>query len=511
MVGAVPGVESAQTPDSSIRERLQAWRVAATLFAHHPILGVGVGNFDLYYREEVMLLGGETRRINLSAHSIFLEVAAERGLVGVIAFLGLLGAAAGGLLRAHRMISSAQSVEEASLVAAFGCGLLGYLAALLFLHDAFPQFFWLAMTFAIAMPRIVAAGRRSGTRHRRRGGRRRKRSGTAPTSSGSDAAERPLPPAAQAPAAPASEPARREPPRPSDSAADRAGRSRARGRALSLTRLSRLAWQARKRAHSWSYASGAPKQILMIVGCQRSGTTMMQTVFENDLEAEVYGEFSRLSGGAGDPLRLRRLDEVREAITASRFPFIVMKPLVESQRISALLDAFPEARALWMYRHYNDVASSNLRRFGRQNGIRDLEPIVAGRVDDWRAEAVADEVRSLLARHFDQRMNPYDAAALFWYARNSHFFRQDLDREPRVLLVEYDAFVRAPVAGIERIYAFLDRPPAAARAVAQVEHRRSGSSGSVQLSREVDELCREFWEALEAVRLAGERPAVKVE
>src|SRR5688572_7993498 len=96
-------------------------------------------------------------------------------------------------------------------------------------------------------------------------------------------------------------------------------------------------------------------KVLMIVGCQRSGTTLMSRLFDADRDCRVFGEFSVLSAVGKDGIRLNPLPDVAAVISRVPAPLVVMKPLVETQRIRTLLNYFPNAKALFMYRRYTDV------------------------------------------------------------------------------------------------------------------------------------------------------------
>ncbi len=204
------------------------------------------------------------------------------------------------------------------------------------------------------------------------------------------------------------------------------------------------------------------KTILFILGCQRSGTTLMARIFDKDLSTRCYPEFSRLTSHDRQPgrrgIRLNPLEHLAEEFQKVRAPLIVLKPLVESQNAPRLLDFFDGSRALWVYRHYRDVAVSNLRHFNRENGINDLRPIVGGEPGNWRAEFVSDEVRRTVAGFFSEQMDPLDAAALFWYARNSLFFERGLDRNPMVFMCRYEELVRKPRRVLRGLYRRLGRP-----------------------------------------------------
>jgi len=244
----------------------------------------------------------------------------------------------------------------------------------------------------------------------------------------------------------------------------------------------------------------ATQCIMPIFGCQRSGTSLLTRVFFRDLNAKVYRETSNLSSSDKESkrrkLRINSLDEIKQAIDHDRAALVVLKPLVESQRAPEILDYFPNARALWLYRHYKDVAASNLHAFGLQNGITDLRPIVTGEADNWRSEGVSPATRAELSPLFSETMNPYDAAALFWYARNRLFFELGLEQDPRVQLCQYDHLVTEPAVVVAQIYRFVGQPFPGAHLVQEV-HAESVSKGQeIHLSAPVVALCEEMLQAL---------------
>jgi hypothetical protein len=245
------------------------------------------------------------------------------------------------------------------------------------------------------------------------------------------------------------------------------------------------------------------KSVLLILGCQRSGTTMMTRIFDNDLRAKVYGEFSKLSSrDKTDKLRLDPLDSVKSALTKDKAPFIVLKPLVESQRAPELLAYFgahfDHARALWMYRHYKDVVSSNLKRFGRDNGVHDVRPIAMGEPDNWRSEGASDAVRATVRRHFSETMSLYDAAALFWFARNSLLFDLDLHDHPEVMICKYEDLVANPRDMVERIYGFAQQAFPEEEIFAESHRESVGKGKSVELSPDIERLCEGLWQKIDA-------------
>ena len=74
---------------ASNRARLLRWAQAMTMFLENPILGKGYGAFAMLYEEDVALVGTYTAQFQLGAHSEYLQVLAELGIIGFIAWLWL--------------------------------------------------------------------------------------------------------------------------------------------------------------------------------------------------------------------------------------------------------------------------------------------------------------------------------------------------------------------------------------------------------------------------------------
>jgi len=264
-------------------------------------------------------------------------------------------------------------------------------------------------------------------------------------------------------------------------------------------------FRLRKKAHQLlRYRVGCPKTVLFIVGCQRSGTSMIHHVFRSDFQTVTFDEVSPLSSAdAVEGLRLNPLDDVRRKITAARAPLVIAKPLVESQNLEHLLAAFPGSRALWMYRNFQDVARSNLRFFGENNGHRDLQPILAGDQGNWRAEHLDPRDREAITDLYRPDMDPHDAAALFWYARNSLYFSRGYAGNERIRLCRYEDLVSTPGPVMAAVYDFVGRPYPGDGIVADVFSSSKGKGRDLVLAEPVRGLCRDLLERLDAQPRAG--------
>jgi O-antigen ligase len=68
---------------ASNRARLLRWGQAVVMFVESPLLGKGYGAFAMLYEEDVALVGSYTAQYQLGAHSEYLQVIAELGIVGL--------------------------------------------------------------------------------------------------------------------------------------------------------------------------------------------------------------------------------------------------------------------------------------------------------------------------------------------------------------------------------------------------------------------------------------------
>ena len=240
--------------------------------------------------------------------------------------------------------------------------------------------------------------------------------------------------------------------------------------------------------------------IAFIIGCQRSGTTLMLNIFERDMDVKVYGEKSRLSSLDKEKnIRLNPLPLVKEVLDKDKAPLIVLKPLVESQHSLKLLNYFARSKALWMYRHYKDVARSNLKRFGQDRGIRNLRPIVEREPNNWRSENVPEYIRDIVVEHFSEDMPLHDAASLFWFVRNNFYFELELDKNPNVMIYRYNDLVTKPSKMMRSVYKFLGQTYPGDKILSHVHHSSVGKGKDVEISPEIEYLCVDMLNRLDAV------------
>jgi O-antigen ligase len=139
----------------SFRGRISEMQAGWLMFNEYPLLGVGLNNYAVHYQKYSRQLGIDSRLEDRAAHNLFLEVAAETGLVGLTIFGTMLGLTFHGLVKAYKRFDQMGLDDEAYMIRAFMIGFIGYLAASFFLHAAYPRYFWLLLGISLAISQIT--------------------------------------------------------------------------------------------------------------------------------------------------------------------------------------------------------------------------------------------------------------------------------------------------------------------------------------------------------------------
>jgi len=136
--------------------RLQVWQRGIGMMLAHPLLGVGVGTYEI--------ASGVTAGSWLTAHNAYLEIGVELGAFGFVAFLMAMGYAGRGAWReAHRAkvipASSHDPRERAHLASAVLASLIAVASAGFFLSMAYASMTIFALAAATG---LALHGGRSG-------------------------------------------------------------------------------------------------------------------------------------------------------------------------------------------------------------------------------------------------------------------------------------------------------------------------------------------------------------
>jgi putative inorganic carbon (HCO3(-)) transporter len=134
--------------DNSLLSRATENIAALNVFADHPILGVGPEQFPQYYRAYADAVGISVRAADREAHNLYLETAAETGLLGAITFFGAVAVTLIELARARAAALRRHRADLAAMATGFLLAMAAYLATGLFLHLSYARYYWLILALA---------------------------------------------------------------------------------------------------------------------------------------------------------------------------------------------------------------------------------------------------------------------------------------------------------------------------------------------------------------------------
>lgn len=131
--GTIDRFRNVQSQDEAVGGRISLWRMAARMTADRPLLGNGQDAFTFLfaeYRDRPDYSGiGSSSFEPESAHNLFLDLASGTGVLGLLAFLAVIGAV---LWYAGRRILETDDAQLRLALFALSAGVIGYLVALFF-------------------------------------------------------------------------------------------------------------------------------------------------------------------------------------------------------------------------------------------------------------------------------------------------------------------------------------------------------------------------------------------
>lgn len=139
------------TESMEIRQTL--WAAGLRMIGEHPIAGVGLGQFKPTVGSYVDL---ETPMSRV-AHNSYVEITAEMGIPGVLAFLGVLVMCYRSLSQTRRRTAALghHLVHEAAL--GIQAGLVGFAVGVVFVSGQYQKMFWLMVFVSMCLPALVPA------------------------------------------------------------------------------------------------------------------------------------------------------------------------------------------------------------------------------------------------------------------------------------------------------------------------------------------------------------------
>jgi putative inorganic carbon (HCO3(-)) transporter len=147
--GDTAALENEET-DQAIKGRATENLAALNAFRDHPILGVGPDQFFRRYSQQYgNELGLRFLETNRRAHNLYLEIGADLGVLGLLAFLSIVVVTMAHLWRLARWWQSRR--PDLSILAMGALlSLLAYMASGIFLQLSFQRYFWILIALGNA-------------------------------------------------------------------------------------------------------------------------------------------------------------------------------------------------------------------------------------------------------------------------------------------------------------------------------------------------------------------------
>ncbi len=144
-----------RTLDGSLRGRFAQNLAALYVFADYPLVGVGPAHFSKFYVLRYgNAVGTKYLRGERRAHNMYLEQAANTGMIGFAAFMAIVLFILWRLWRARQHFRFYHP-NLANLATALGLSIISYLATAVFLHLSYQRYYWFLLALAGATLQIL--------------------------------------------------------------------------------------------------------------------------------------------------------------------------------------------------------------------------------------------------------------------------------------------------------------------------------------------------------------------
>lgn len=140
--------------DGSSLQRFAYWKAGIETIKEFPVLGIGYNNWMSYLLYKYPDGVGPGQRIQES-HNIFIQVATETGLTGLVFFLLMAIYAFVNNSRTRKMATKIENKLFINLSYGLDAGLIGYLVAGFFVTVLYYPFFWIQLTMIVMLNSVT--------------------------------------------------------------------------------------------------------------------------------------------------------------------------------------------------------------------------------------------------------------------------------------------------------------------------------------------------------------------
>ncbi len=146
-----PSTENGIYQEGSFRGRASKMLTGLTMFARNPILGVGAYNYPNNYELYTQEIGLETETGERDPHSLYVQILAETGILGAIAFMGFSILLLVTLSRTRKSIEHIVKYQSwVPWITAIQLSIVSYMVTSTFLHGGYIRYFWILVALALS-------------------------------------------------------------------------------------------------------------------------------------------------------------------------------------------------------------------------------------------------------------------------------------------------------------------------------------------------------------------------
>src|SRR5262249_39013595 len=179
VVGILTGQGGAlQSEDPAIRGRAGTMTAAWHIFVDHPLLGVGAGNFVTNFQQYNVRFGlpprnedanlrhlyvqtmtdrfPRTDSTHITTNSMYLEIAAEGGILGLMAYGALAVMLGAAIRRSRALLRDIGRPDYAGIAGALGISWIGFAITATFLDERGGHYLFLLAGITLSLPQVAA-------------------------------------------------------------------------------------------------------------------------------------------------------------------------------------------------------------------------------------------------------------------------------------------------------------------------------------------------------------------
>jgi len=239
-----------------------------------------------------------------------------------------------------------------------------------------------------------------------------------------------------------------------------------------------------------------PKSIVYILGYGRSGTSILINLLEHLFSVDAHGERSK---EVMTDFQINN-DNLKRHIAKNKFKILALKPILNSCDVNKFITEDSRAKVLWLFRDYNDVVYSALKKFDNRVALSLKDYIINENNVGWISNQIHKEEKEVISNLEYSTYSDEDWMALVWWFVNHTLMRQKCYESSQCVVIEYNDLVENPKNYLYRIKEFIGIKENY-NLHRFIENNRVGKGVEINLNSTVKGMCEELLGDLRKVKL----------